>query len=179
VLRNLTRFWAARDGDLVFEIIFDRGWRPGDLDPAAVAIIRCAAALDEQHRVAIFEDRPSWFSVDFTPGHHVHGTLRRQSDVQVDGVACLTVFADVHYREPGCARLFHFDGGMVACPSAANPVRRRPEARPRRTTAKERRSGGMVALVTGCAGEIRMRAFRAPLASLTLRPARTGTHDAL
>lgn len=119
LLRNMTRFWTANDGRLVFEIIFDRAWRAGDLDPPAVAIVRCASSLDERHEVAIYEDRPSWFAVDFSSGYHVHGTLRQMGDVLIEGTPCLTIFADILYRQPGHEHLFHFDGGMVACPSAA------------------------------------------------------------
>lgn len=117
LLRNITRFWTATDGCLVFEIIFDRAWRAGDLDPPAVAIVRCASSLDERHEVAIYEDRPSWFAVDFSSGFHVHGTLRQIGDIRIDGTPCLTIFADIHYRQPGHDQLYHFDGGMVACPS--------------------------------------------------------------
>ncbi|MCY1168999.1 hypothetical protein D9M73_90130 [compost metagenome] len=119
LLRNITRFWTANDGCLVFEIIFDRAWRAGDLDPPAVAIVRCASSLDERHEVAIYEDRPSWFAVDFSSGYHVHGTLRQIGDIRIDGTPCLTIFADIYYRQPGQEHLFHFDGGMVACPSVA------------------------------------------------------------
>jgi hypothetical protein len=81
--------------------------------------VRCASSLDERHEVAIYEDRPSWFAVDFSSGYHVHGTLRQMGDVLIEGTPCLTIFADIHYRQPGHEHLFHFDGGMVACPSAA------------------------------------------------------------
>ncbi|MFA6122894.1 MAG: hypothetical protein WCS75_07305 [Sphingomonas sp.] len=120
LLRNITRFWTANDGHLVFEIVFDRAWRTGDLDPPAVAIVRCACSLDERHEVAIYEDRPSWFAIDFSSGYHVHGTLRQQGDVQIGGTACLTIFADIYYRQFGREQLFHFDGGMVACPSVSH-----------------------------------------------------------
>lgn len=179
MLRNLTRFWTAKDGDLVFEIVFDRAWRTGDLDPAAVAIVRCAASLDERHQVAIFEDRPTWFAIDFASGHHVHGTLRRQSGVQIDGVACLTVFADVHYGHPDCDRLFHFDGGMVACPSALNPERRRSPARPRRNAPAGHQAAGRAALVARCASAIRLPRASAPIARASFQSARTGAIDAL
>jgi hypothetical protein len=117
-----TEYWTSPDDRVLFDVTFNRDWQPGDIDPPATAVIRARAPFAEQHDVAIWEDWPTRFDLDFRSGLRVHGTLQRKSGVHIDGASCLAVFADIRCRPPGLAPDFHFDGIMVFCPMETPPA---------------------------------------------------------
>jgi hypothetical protein len=122
------REWTALDGQLVLQFALNDS--PADGRPSIVTVT-CKAdpAGRQQLQVQVQVAVATRFALRFRTGCFVEGTLQQRARVHIDGVAHTAVFADIRFGEAAGAEQ-RFEGLMVSCPLAGQPVPPVPPAPP-------------------------------------------------